>query len=298
MAELYRSLKLESTVGGASMKKFFRCFLLFFCLASGLIAQEAAFVKLNFVIDEDCLAAHMLSQLQSIGIDKYLPYLKKALGEELVRSFQEEVYQDITDDEWEVLHKNYRDFLCEAKPFETLETRFILQKCKSHPFFTEALHQTEEFLERCQSWWEENYDTTLSLMQEMTGIPFHEEFTVYIIHPTFGMGMSSSVGCLFWGCDEKWPNYSVVYLWHEIMHQYFPYDHLSHVIIQFLTDNELRVRLDTAASYPPFEGHRYLLPMMEAMQEEWLLYLASENKDIYDFAEKLEERFSEVKDAL
>ena len=37
------------------------------------------------------------------------------------------------------------------------------------------------------------------------------------------------------GHQEMWPHYATMYLWHEILHDFFPLDKLSHALILFLT---------------------------------------------------------------
>ncbi len=101
------------------------------------------------------------------------------------------------------------------------------------------------------------------------------------------MACIMEINVIGWGHHEEWPNYTTVYLWHEILHSYLGYSELEHTLIQLVTDNELRVQLN-GGSYPPFVGHENLNPLTEKLFPYWKKYLQKDNKNIYELKEKLE----------
>ena len=126
-------------------------------------------------------------------------------------------------------------------------------------------------------------------MTELTGIDFKKEnkkFIVYITHPSLRHGKSFQDGTIAWGHNEDWQNYAVVYLWHEILHYYFELSDLDHALIELITDNELRVRLN-GGKYPPFIGHENLEKLKYKILPYWKKYLKSKNKNIFEFKKLL-----------
>ncbi len=135
-----------------------------------------------------------------------------------------------------------------------------------------------------------NYEASNHLIADIIGLSFSKNFTVYITHPSLKNGKSISDGKIEWGHKEEWPNYTTIYLWHEILHSYLPHDDLSHAIIQLITDNELRILLN-GGRYPPFEGHEDLFPIMKKLLPYWKRYIvASGDKDILAFRKLMRKR--------
>ncbi|OGY38623.1 MAG: hypothetical protein A2391_03475 [Candidatus Brennerbacteria bacterium RIFOXYB1_FULL_41_13] len=93
---------------------------------------------------------------------------------------------------------------------------------------------------------------------------------------------------IVWGHAEEWPNYTMVYLWHEILHEYMDNTDLNHALIELITDYELRHQLG-GPDYPPFTtGHEYLQKIEEALLPSWKKYLASDNKNFAEFRKEVE----------
>ena len=148
--------------------------------------------------------------------------------------------------------------------------------------------QTEAYLQWCQEQWERNVAQTCEYICELTGFDLATSFTVYVTHPSLCNGSYLGEHNIQWGHHEDWPLYTTVYLWHEILHSYFCPGDLNHALIQLLTDNELRVRLNEGASYPPFVGHPRLFPLMHALLPDWRAYLAEAHKDIRQLEARLQ----------
>ncbi len=140
--------------------------------------------------------------------------------------------------------------------------------------FGKIRQQTEAYLEVVKTQWERNYPQTAQVAQELTGLDLNKQLTVMIMHPSLSIGAYRGNNTIAWGHHEDWNNYSTVYLWHEVLHSYLDYTDLSHALIQFIVDNELRVRLNEGETYPPYVGHKDLFPLMDKILPYWHSYLA------------------------
>ena len=59
----------------------------------------------------------------------------------------------------------------------------------------------------------------------------------------------------------------------------------EHAVIELITDEELRTRLN-GGKYPPFVGHGYLQKVKEKLLPKWRKYLKSEKQNIREFIRK------------
>ncbi|MBI4101233.1 hypothetical protein HY441_02055 [Candidatus Microgenomates bacterium] len=244
-------------------------------------------MRLNFLINKDYLVSHSLWSYEQGGFSS------------------DENQKDILDFVNAVWNKSkiaYEllsgklipdGFITKASTLSELvssatKSKSALSDIKRLPEFTKVFKQTEAYLKSCKSQWTQNFSKTEEAIKELTGLALDKNFTVYITHPSLRNGRNfGKIGTTFlfaWGRVEDWPNYITVYFWHEILHSYFDKSELSHAVIQLLTDNELRVRLN-GGKYPPFEGHPNLFPMMEKLLPRWKKYLESKSKNIQKFLE-------------
>ena len=164
-----------------------------------------------------------------------------------------------------------------------------LNLLKKSKYFKKIYNQTKNYLNFCKTKWQKNYLKTTEIMTELTGIDFKKEnkkFFVYVTHPSLRSGISWPDSVITWGHNEDWPNYTVVYLWHEILHSYFERSDLDHALIELLTDNELRIRLNKG-KYPPFEGFKFLEKLKFKILPYWRKYLKLKNKNIFEFKQFL-----------
>ena len=122
-------------------------------------------------------------------------------------------------------------------------------------------------------------------MKKLTGLKLNKKFTVYITHPSLRNGRYRGNNTIEWGHHENWRNYATIYLWHEILHSYIGYGDKEHAVIELITDEELRIRLN-GGKYPPFVGHNYLGNMKKKMLPKWREYLKSDQHNIRDFIKK------------
>lgn len=94
-----------------------------------------------------------------------------------------------------------------------------------------------------------------------------------------------------YGHREEWNNYNVVYISHEILHSLFGYTDVEHCIIELITDNELRIRLNGYGKYFEIMGHSHLENMKLKMFPHWQKYLKN-NDNIYQFRDKMMKIFN------
>lgn len=166
----------------------------------------------------------------------------------------------------------------------------LIKVTKESDYYPIFKNETEENLLEIKNEWNLSLDRCLPIMEELTGFNFSKKFDVFITHPDVGNGTNWGNGLISFGFSGRaWPNYTTVYLWHEILHDYFPRDDdLYHAIIQLITDNELRIRLNEGF-YPPFEGHKNLEKLMydlfPIIKEYWQMPMPKEN--ILDFSRKI-----------
>ena len=158
--------------------------------------------------------------------------------------------------------------------------------------------QTQSYLEQCTKDWETVYPTCLKIIEELTGFDFSgSHFTGLITHPGLKNGRSFGNNIFMFGHRENWPHYAVVYFWHEILHNFFGQSNLEHAIIEFLTDEELRVRLNKS-SYTPFVGHTHLATLKEGLLSEWINYVSNgTERDIKRFISFLQQNKKELIEA-
>jgi len=228
-------------------------------------------MKLKFEINENHLICHSLKP------DNFSD-----------KKFEKEI-EDFKEFAWALSQNQYRlltgkmfdnDFLEIGKLLKNSEK--YLEQLRISNEFKILYEQTKEYLNFVKNQWESNYEKTSKIMTELTGLKFDKIFTAYITHPGLRNGCNLGDNLIAWGHKEEFPNYTTVYLWHEVLHSYFKRDDINHAIIQLLTDNELRVRLN-GGIYPPFQGHKEFLPIMKKLLPSWNLFLKENQKEINRF---------------
>jgi hypothetical protein len=238
-------------------------------------------LQLHFTIDNHHLLVHTLASHDSFSSNEY----------------QADIVA-LQNYAWELSHRCSLLLSRRLSPAQFFATSSLdelatfLTKLEHSPAFVPVCQQTQDFLTLVQAQWERNYQVTSQAIAEMTGFDLYKTFTVRLTHPSLHNGRYLGDQMITWGHWETWPNYSTVYLWHEILHDYFPFDDLSHALIQLITDNELRIRLNAGTSYPPLVGHKKSFPLMETILPVWRDYLAAiresgRNGDIRAFQEQV-----------
>jgi hypothetical protein len=249
-------------------------------------------LNLIFKIDKDYLIYHTLKSIgqKSFSSEKYK---KDIIAFQNYAWEKDKFLYDLLIGRFVVKPKDFQEkkYLKLLQRLKDIES--YLDFLKKSKYFKKIYEQTKNYLNFCKKEWQRNYLKTIEIMTELTGIDFKKEnkkFIVYITHPSLKNGFNGRDGTIAWGHNEDWPNYSVVYLWHEILHSYFELSDLDHALIELLTDNELRVRLN-GGKYPPFVGHENLEKLKYKILPYWKKYLKSKNKNIFEFKKLLIGRF-------
>lgn len=241
-------------------------------------------ITLNFTIDDNYLIWHVLTSMEDTR------FSSTKYKQDIVN------FQNYAWDENEGLYnfligRIHPSNLAGAKLNENIEKiPGYLRTLKQSQQYEKLLQQTKDYLHQCQTQWDKNYDTTHRKIEDITKIELDEKFTVYITHPSLKNG-SNIKGDISWGHNEEWPNYTTVYIWHEILHSYFGSSDVEHAIIELVTDEELRTHLN-GGEYPPFEGHSHLEPVKQKLLDFWQEYLRSDDKDIHAFVKTAKKQYS------
>lgn len=247
-------------------------------------------MKLNFVIDKNYLIANTLfgaesdsfsSQKYRKDIENFKNYAKK----------KNEKYYDFLVGKLEffpnnLTTKNIKSFSKEISS----KLPLYLEELSCSRDFNKIFSQTKKYLEFCEKQWEKNYEKTSKIIKELTGLNLNKKFSVFITHPSQRNGRYLDDNQITWGNHEKWPNYSTVYLWHEILHSYFLNSDLVESIIELIADNEIRCRLN-GGKYPPFAGSKKYISLRNNLLPYWKKYLKSERKDIKKFHRDMSKKF-------
>ena len=236
-------------------------------------------IKLNFKIDGDYLIVHTLSsmgksrfsstkyQKDIVAFENYAWRKCKPCYNLLVGRFST---TEIAKGGLRKIAKQLSNFLNELKRSR--------QYGKIH-------RQTGEYLKFCRNQWNENYPFVSKVIEELTKLKLNKKFTIYVTHPGLKNGSYKGNNTIEWGHNEDWPNYVTTYLWHEILHSYIGHSKKEHAVIELITDEELRTRLN-GGKYPPFVGHGYLQKVKEKLLPKWRKYLKSEKQNIREFIRK------------
>jgi|SRR3989304_5621275 len=235
-------------------------------------------MKVQFIIDKDYLILHTLASI------KPSDFSSNKNKKDIV-SFQKYANEFLTKQNFSI-EKFFID-----RPLKRSE---ITKKVKKHlatfkkgTEFQSILKQTENYLLFCKKQWKKNYPQTRKVMVGLTGLKFEKSFIVYLTHPSLRNGQYIGSNKLAWGHYEDWPNYTTIYLWHEILHSYVLNTPKNHALIELITDNELRIRLN-GGKYPPFSGHKELKNLMQKFLPHFQEFLKSyKTTDIFHYFKKI-----------
>lgn len=233
-------------------------------------------MKFHFSIHENYLFAHLIN--------------KTELSD---KSYQNDL-TDLRNKAWDISQAHYNLLLGRAwlpiehdsEVYQTLPD--FIDKVKQTKEFQKILRQTQEYLKFCQKDWEETQELCEKILIELTGFDLKQQaFTVYLTHPGLRNGRYLGNQTITFGHHEDWPHYSVIYFCHEILHAFFGKTDLDHALIELLTDEELRVRLNDG-KYPPYAGHKRLSSLKDQILSHWRKYVVrTGKKGILKFREEL-----------
>ncbi len=225
---------------------------------------------------------------------KYLFY------EALLQDLEIEGWTELQNDLWNKYNAGYR--LLQGGFYEPFidndtdrylskaveESKLLVKEGINSIAFQNILKDTEEYKTWLVTEWDKNKTVILSHLKDILriDIPNHE-VKVLVVSNKIHKGRHLGKGVIAWGHKEEWPNYSMVYLCHEFLHDIIENGELTHAVIELIADNELRIRLNGAGEYLYINGknvgHKYLLEIEQKMLPDWINYLADKSNNIYDF---------------
>ncbi len=242
-------------------------------------------MELKFEIDEDLLASCALFSKRAKNLEGWVD-LKNQLWVKYKDTYD---FFNHTDYGFLFLHENYTDTLNKF----TKTVPLLLEDVKKSEKFKELLSCTRNYTKWLEDQWLEKKEVVLDELEDILKISLPDvTFTVFVIAPVVGGGRYLGDHKIFWGHDEDWPNYNIVYLMHEVLHELIENGPSSHAVIELATDNELRIRLGGSKKYfaesdTPV-GHEYLLSQEKKLLPKWKKYLGDTNTNIYGFISSLE----------
>lgn len=240
-------------------------------------------IKLDFCISEEYLIIHTLSHTNK-------SQFSSNKNKKDIVAFQNFAWSKSIDSYNLLAGRYYPSTKTSGIKSTVSKIEYYIETLKKSKQYLKILSQTRSYLEYCKEQWENNYVKTASVMKSLTGLNLDGSFVVYITHPSLMNGTNAGNNIICWGHNEDWPNYTTVYLWHEIMHSYMGHDDTSHALIELITDEELRVRLN-GGRYPPLiRGHPHLERIEKKLLPAWKRYLKSDKHDIIKFRASIKPR--------
>ncbi len=236
-------------------------------------------IKLNFVINDPFIASYIIARNKK---EDYIEYAIEKYQTDLIK-FLDAAWEK-SNSLWEIV--NSRENLYTTFPKFNLQNYSEVGE-KLDNFINEVVNtpeykilrvQTEASIVECQNEWDKNYKETSAYINSL-GIKISGEFNVWMTHPGLKCGAYLGNNNLRWAYQTYWANYNTIYLWHEILHSYLGHTQYEHVLIEFITDDQMRSILN-GDKYPPFEGHGFLREFKVEVLPIWQKYLASDNKYI------------------
>jgi len=192
--------------------------------------------------------------------------------------------------EWPLLSKKSLNTL-------SVKSEKLLKKWLKTPQVKRLIKETEKYRNWLEKEWGKKEGKALNELEKIIKIPLpKKKISVYVTHPKLKNGMAINKTTIVWGHKEDWPNYSIIYLCHEILHTIL-WDYASditHAIIELATDQELRTRLTGRGEYfkeGKFNvGHTDLRKFIERLLPRWRKYLNKPKQNLKDFIQKNRKR--------
>ncbi len=249
--------------------------------------KSASVPNVRFVIDQNYLLAYVLYNTPAT-----IGFSSKKFNHDII---------ELQDYAWEKSKESYlllsgadKPAVWPGRPSSMVLNKAILglpsymDAIKKNQRFKKILKQTEVYMNFCRETWEKKSRLTSHAMSEITGLEFDTTYTVYITHPSMKNGLYLGDNEIAYGHNEGFKNYSVIYIWHEILHSKLPRNDVGHALLELAVDEELRVRLNTGR-YPPFFGHPELRTTKLKLMPYWRRYLVSKPRNIlklYDYVSR------------
>jgi hypothetical protein len=125
--------------------------------------------------------------------------------------------------------------------------------------------------------WQAHYSQTSEWMRRWTGMDLSGNFIVLLTHPKRKSGRYRGAREIEWSAGPREHHANIYYLWHEVLHAFFPKGKRAHALIELITDNHLRCALN-GLDYPPLQGHPSLNEQRLALLPAWRAHLENGGK--------------------
>ena len=194
----------------------------------------------------------------------------------------EGMYVDTANKLWE---KDQQSYACLMKfPLSNLQgTIELLNELKKEPFFNNLVSEAVQTKKEMSGHFAENKAKLERMLQEKLRFDFEiPKAKCYCMPRGYRTGQSNleDPNCtkIVFGHPGGKNNaaYDSVYVLHEMLHGVFDGRVFSHAIIQFISDFEAGIELNGK----PYEGHDYLMPLMEQMLPYWNLFVGRSKEEI------------------
>lgn len=258
-------------------------------------------IKLNFIFSKTYLA------FLCVNKERYLPlYFQR----ELIKILKEEKDNPYF---YFIFIKNNRNiewavrsiYIQEEKTKEISEgiTR-CFRKIFNLKGFKKMCEESLIFKQEVSKQWEKNKKLVEDYLKKIIKKQILiNSFKVITSHPCLNEGHADRPNLIYWSHKAEFDNYHTVYLTHEMLHLIFDYfkiptNNLTHALIELISDNELRIRLNKKGEYF-YEGsvpthHPELLSLEKKILPYWKNYLEDKTafKNIISFYKFLQKNFN------
>ena len=245
-------------------------------------------VELKFKINKYYLLAHALKSNRApfaewVGLSNKLWNISNDGYWFLFNpSMQDKIFAKIND-------ANFDTFFIEIKN----DIEKIFSTAFKSKEFLKLYKETKKYKKFLGQEWNDKKKMIIATTEEILGekLP-HIKLDVLVTHPNLRNGIVLlELNTICWGHKEDWKNYSMIYLMHETLHfvldKKLGRNHLTHSIIELISDNELRIRLNGKGKYFKEQkenvGHLFLRKMEKALFPSWKKYLKNKAKNIAQF---------------
>ena len=223
---------------------------------------------IQFVLDKNYLVKLCIRSFQDRKFNKRVTNYNK----ELIINFNK-IAKEKSEDNYNLICKKWNADKYDKKVLRYLEELIQLD------IFKDIINETNDTVPLLIEEWNRNYKVTREYIDSL-GINLKGKFTVYVNHPIFLEGQYWGDGIIIWSYRNDFLNYNSIYIWHEILHEFFGKSDIEHALIELITDNEMR-RLLNNIKYPPFIGHRDLDNLKEKINPKFQSFLNNKESSVF-----------------
>ncbi len=231
---------------------------------------------LHFTTDDNYLVIFILTNTAQNRISN------KLFSQDIL-NFQNRIWSEKKEEYENLLSNVKRSQLTYLNFKRKIEQDYVslIDYSKNTPEFKVLKNQTDTYKQKVEKIWTDYFFKTKPIISNITGLELLNAHNVIITHPAIKNGKEVKGQWIEWGGYDE-PNYVVINLWHEILHNYFDKSNLSHSVIELIANHELSKTL-TKTEYPPLVGHKQLRLIENCLMDDWKKYLLQEDKNIRIF---------------